>query len=193
MSKSLGNVVDPVETCEKYGADALRFTLCTGTAPGQDVNLSLDRVNHARNFTNKLWNAGKFVLHNISQVCVCVSVCACCLREREGGQDGVRRPALLRLMLFLARNLCALCSPAELPCPPQSTFSLFSLWTNYQVSDKEWAALAEVNFADPASRAELGLAERWVLLALDDTAAAMTAALERSVWGCDDCVLLCGH
>ena len=67
MSKSLGNVVDPVETIEQYGADALRYTLATGTSPGQDLNLSLDRVNGSRNFTNKLWNAGKFVLFALEQ------------------------------------------------------------------------------------------------------------------------------
>jgi valyl-tRNA synthetase len=48
-------------------ADALRYTLATGTSPGQDVNLSLERVNSNRNFTNKLWNAGKFVLFNLEQ------------------------------------------------------------------------------------------------------------------------------
>lgn len=67
MSKSLGNVVDPVETIQQYGADALRFTLATGTSPGQDLNLSLDRVNGSRNFTNKIWNAGKFVLFSLEQ------------------------------------------------------------------------------------------------------------------------------
>ncbi|KAL4517680.1 hypothetical protein Ndes2526A_g02065 [Nannochloris sp. 'desiccata'] len=67
MSKSLGNVVDPVETIGQYGADALRYTLATGTSPGQDLNLSLDRVNGSRNFTNKLWNAGKFVLFALDQ------------------------------------------------------------------------------------------------------------------------------
>ena len=49
-------------------ADALRYTLATGTSPGQDLNLSLDRVNASRNFTNKLWNAGKFVLFNLEKV-----------------------------------------------------------------------------------------------------------------------------
>lgn len=67
MSKSLGNVVDPVETIEKYGADALRFSLATGTSPGQDLNLSLDKVNGARNFTNKVWNVAKFVLFSLEQ------------------------------------------------------------------------------------------------------------------------------
>eukprot|EP00887_Chlorella_sp_A99_P007370 scaffold2.g7370.t1 len=67
MSKSLGNVVDPVEVIAQYGADALRWTLATGTAPGQDLNLSLDRLTSARNFTNKLWQAGKFLLFNLAQ------------------------------------------------------------------------------------------------------------------------------
>ena len=67
MSKSLGNVVDPVETIEKYGADALRFSLATGTSPGQDLNLSLDKVNGSRNFTNKVWNVAKFVLFSLEQ------------------------------------------------------------------------------------------------------------------------------
>ena len=65
MSKSLGNVVDPLDVIAAYGADALRFTMATGTAPGQDLNLSLDRVNANRNFTNKLWNVGKFILFQL--------------------------------------------------------------------------------------------------------------------------------
>ena len=63
MSKSLGNVVDPLEVIEAQGCDALRFTLATGTAPGQDLNLNMDRLASNRNFTNKIWNAGKFVLY----------------------------------------------------------------------------------------------------------------------------------
>lgn len=68
MSKTLGNVVDPVEVIASHGADALRFTLSTGTSPGQDVNLSMDKITASRNFINKIWNAGKFVLHNVQQV-----------------------------------------------------------------------------------------------------------------------------
>ncbi|GIL54909.1 hypothetical protein Vafri_10611 [Volvox africanus] len=67
MSKSLGNVVDPLDTIAQYGTDALRFTLATGTSVGQDLNLSLERVTASRNFTNKLWNAGKFVLFNLDK------------------------------------------------------------------------------------------------------------------------------
>jgi valyl-tRNA synthetase len=68
MSKSLGNVVDPLQVAGECGADALRFALATGTAPGQDLNLSMERVTSARNFTNKLWNAGKFILANLQGV-----------------------------------------------------------------------------------------------------------------------------
>ncbi|EIE27636.1 valyl-tRNA synthetase [Coccomyxa subellipsoidea C-169] len=67
MSKSLGNVVDPVEVIGEYGTDALRFTLATGTTAGQDLNLSMDRVVGSRNLTNKLWNAGKFLQMALGQ------------------------------------------------------------------------------------------------------------------------------
>ena len=62
MSKSIGNVVDPVDVIATAGADALRHTLATGTAPGQDLNLNPEKVTAARNLNNKLWNATKFVL-----------------------------------------------------------------------------------------------------------------------------------
>eukprot|EP00873_Tetraselmis_striata_P015706 jgi/Tetstr1/435970/TSEL_024851.t1 len=68
MSKSLGNVVDPLDTIAEYGTDALRFTLATGTTPGQDLNLNIERVTNSRNFVNKIWNAGKFLLFNLSEV-----------------------------------------------------------------------------------------------------------------------------
>ena len=62
MSKTIGNVVDPLDVVAEYGADPLRYTLVTGTTPGQDVNLSMDRLSASRNFLNKVWQAGKFVL-----------------------------------------------------------------------------------------------------------------------------------
>ncbi len=65
MSKTLGNAVDPMDIIEKYGTDALRFTLLTGSTPGNDMNLSLQRVEANRNFANKIWNAARFVLSNI--------------------------------------------------------------------------------------------------------------------------------
>jgi valyl-tRNA synthetase len=65
MSKSLGNGVDPLEVIERYGADAMRFTLSTGSTPGQDVRFRWEKVEQARNFANKIWNASRFVLMNL--------------------------------------------------------------------------------------------------------------------------------
>jgi valyl-tRNA synthetase len=65
MSKSKGNVVDPLVVIEDYGADALRFALLTGSTPGNDMKLSMQKVEAARNFANKLWNATRFVLGNL--------------------------------------------------------------------------------------------------------------------------------
>ena len=65
MSKTKGNVRDPLETIDRYGADALRFALTTGSAPGSDVRFSDDRLEAARNFANKLWNMGRFVIGQI--------------------------------------------------------------------------------------------------------------------------------
>jgi len=64
MSKSKGNVIDPLELIEKYSADALRFTLLSMASPGRDVKLSEDRVKGYRNFLNKLWNANNFLIQN---------------------------------------------------------------------------------------------------------------------------------
>ena len=64
MSKSLGNGVDPLEIIEKYGADALRLTLVTGNAPGNDMRFYYERVEASRNFANKIWNAARFILMN---------------------------------------------------------------------------------------------------------------------------------
>jgi valyl-tRNA synthetase len=66
MSKSLGNVIDPLDVIEQYGTDALRFTLLTSGTPGSDMKLSLQRVEAARNFANKIWNAARFVLAHIN-------------------------------------------------------------------------------------------------------------------------------
>jgi valyl-tRNA synthetase len=67
MSKSLGNGVDPLEVIEQYGADALRFALITGNAPGNDIRYYPERVEASRNFANKIWNASRFVLMNIDE------------------------------------------------------------------------------------------------------------------------------
>lgn len=65
MSKSLGNGIDPLEVIEKYGADALRFTLVTGNAPGNDMRFYYERVESSRNFGNKVWNASRFIMMNL--------------------------------------------------------------------------------------------------------------------------------
>jgi valine--tRNA ligase len=65
MSKSLGNGIDPLDVIEKYGADALRMTLMTGNAPGNDMRFYWERVEASRNFANKIWNASRFIMMNI--------------------------------------------------------------------------------------------------------------------------------
>ena len=65
MSKSLGNGIDPLEIIDQYGADALRFMLATGNSPGNDMRFMTDKVESSRNFANKLWNAARFILMNI--------------------------------------------------------------------------------------------------------------------------------
>ncbi|MFA6948972.1 MAG: class I tRNA ligase family protein, partial [Eubacteriales bacterium] len=66
MSKSLGNGIDPLVVIEKYGADALRFALATGNSPGNDMRFSDEKIEAARNFNNKIWNAARFVLMNLT-------------------------------------------------------------------------------------------------------------------------------
>ncbi len=68
MSKSLGNGIDPLEVIDKYGADALRFTLVTGNAPGNDMRFYWERVEASRNFANKVWNASRFIMMNMEQM-----------------------------------------------------------------------------------------------------------------------------
>ncbi len=67
MSKSLGNGIDPLEVIDKYGADALRLTLVTGNAPGNDMRFYWERVEASRNFANKVWNASRFLMMNFAQ------------------------------------------------------------------------------------------------------------------------------
>ena len=68
MSKSLGNGIDPLEIIDKYGADALRLTLVTGNAPGNDMRFYWERVEASRNFANKVWNASRFIMMNLEGV-----------------------------------------------------------------------------------------------------------------------------
>ncbi len=82
MSKSLGNSIDPLDAMDQYGTDALRFTLLTGSTPGNDMKLAMSRVEANRNFANKIWNATRFVLGNL---------------EGEGAGKGAWDPAALSL------------------------------------------------------------------------------------------------
>lgn len=67
MSKSYGNVVDPLELMEKFGTDALRFTLLTGSTPGQDSKMNLEKLEANRNFANKLWNVGRLIMNTVER------------------------------------------------------------------------------------------------------------------------------
>ena len=75
MSKSLGNIIDPLEIIDKYGTDALRFSLISITSVGQDVYLSEEKFQTGRNFANKIWNASRFILNNINLDTVDVDLC----------------------------------------------------------------------------------------------------------------------
>lgn len=68
MSKSVGNVIDPIDTITSYGTDALRYTLVTGSTPGQDIPLSNEKVEANRNFANKLWNASRYIISNLDGI-----------------------------------------------------------------------------------------------------------------------------
>ena len=70
MSKSLGNGIDPLEVIDKYGADALRFSLITGNAPGNDMRFYWEKVEASRNFANKVWNASRFIMMNLEKATV---------------------------------------------------------------------------------------------------------------------------
>ena len=76
MSKSLGNIIDPLEIINEYGSDALRFSLISITSQGQDVYLSKERFEQGRNFANKIWNASRFILMNLEQSNIRVDLCA---------------------------------------------------------------------------------------------------------------------
>ena len=78
MSKSLGNGIDPLEIIDKYGADALRFMLITGNAPGNDMRFIWDRLDASRNFANKIWNASRFIMMNMPD------------EEEEGGKEALQ-------------------------------------------------------------------------------------------------------
>ncbi len=82
MSKSLGNIIDPLEIIEDYGADALRFSLISITATGQDVFLAKDKFEFGRNFANKIWNASRFILMNLDRELIKGDLCVVFEKEK---------------------------------------------------------------------------------------------------------------
>lgn len=91
MSKSLGNGVDPIEVIDQYGADALRFMLITGNTPGNDLKFHMERLDGTRNFSNKIWNASRYVLMNL-----------------EDYQEGPRGELTLADRWILSRYACTI-------------------------------------------------------------------------------------
>ncbi|PXF44440.1 Valine--tRNA ligase [Gracilariopsis chorda] len=68
MSKTFGNFIDSIDVISSYGTDALRYTLLTGSTPGQDIQISKERIESNRNFVNKLWNASMFIIDNLDKI-----------------------------------------------------------------------------------------------------------------------------
>ncbi len=100
MSKSLGNGIDPLEMAEKYGADALRFNLITGNAPGNDMRFYVEKCEAMRNFANKIWNASRFVLMNLT-------IDRCALPEKLEQEDKWILSKLNRVVKEVTENMDA--------------------------------------------------------------------------------------
>ncbi|HEU4673901.1 MAG TPA: valine--tRNA ligase [Candidatus Limnocylindrales bacterium] len=159
MSKTKGNVVDPLQTIDDYGADALRFALIDGTAPGNDLRLSPARLEKGRNFANKLWNAARFVLG---------------ARPASIASDAVRRapdpahlgPAERWLRSRVAATIAAADRAVEGYAFGELTRLLYdAIWSEYC----DWAIeLAKVRLADASAAAAEREATWWTLVeALD--------------------------
>lgn len=122
MSKSKGNVIDPLVMIEKYGADALRFTLAYLAAPGQNIYLSEEKIEGGRNFANKLWNASRFILMNVS------SVESTSLERSSGELDLAERWILTRYQQALTESEEAL-SEYDFARAVQSVYNFF--WDDF--------------------------------------------------------------
>ena len=101
MSKSLGNIIDPLDIIEEYGTDAMRFSLISITAHGQDVFLSKERFEQGRNFANKIWNASRFILMNLEPTLIKTDLCVFFKKE---DLDVVNRWALSRFYSTLQQT-----------------------------------------------------------------------------------------
>ncbi len=159
MSKTKGNVVDPLELMDEYGADALRFALIDGTAPGNDLRLSPARLEKARNFANKLWNAARFVLGARP-----ASIPAGAPRRTP--DPALLGPAERWLRSRVAATIAAADRAIEAYALGELTRVLYeAIWSEYC----DWAIeLAKVRLADPATADDAREATWWALVeALD--------------------------
>ena len=120
MSKSLGNGIDPLEIIDKYGADALRLTLVTGNAPGNDMRFYNERVEASRNFANKVWNASRFILMNMPEESV------------EAPEDSLLQPAdrwILSKVNTLAKDVTENMDKYELGIAVQKVYDF--IWDEF--------------------------------------------------------------
>jgi valyl-tRNA synthetase len=118
MSKSLGNGIDPLEMAEKYGADALRFNLVTGNSPGNDMRFYTERCEAMRNFANKIWNASRFLMMNLT-------IDACALPEKLELEDKWILSRLNETVREMTENL----EKYELGVAAQKIYDF--IWDNY--------------------------------------------------------------
>ena len=120
MSKSLGNGIDPLEVIEKYGADALRFTLVTNNAPGNDMRFYWERVEASRNFANKVWNASRFIMMNLGDATI---------TEPNAGELETADRFILSAMNTVAREITENMEKYELGVAVQKIYDF--IWTEF--------------------------------------------------------------
>lgn len=169
MSKSLGNVVDPLDVISEQGTDALRFTLATGTALGMDLNLSLERLGANRNFANKFWNAGAKGEKGWVKCGGKERKARCSARQ---GDAAVWRDNRKRSSTHL--------------CPPLSApihIGKLILLNLEKISPEERCALTDVHFSTPEALAKLPLAERWIVSRVHEAVDHITESSEKYDFG----------
>ncbi|MDR0930008.1 MAG: valine--tRNA ligase, partial [Oscillospiraceae bacterium] len=127
MSKSLGNGIDPQESIDQYGADALRFSLVFGVAPGNDMNYSTEKVEAARNFANKVYNAARFVLMNLGDA----------PESMEGAKLELADQWMLSRLNACIRDMTAQMDVCELSLPAQRIYDF--AWSEFCDWYIEWA------------------------------------------------------
>ena len=120
MSKSLGNGIDPLEVIDKYGADALRLTLITGNAPGNDMRFYWERVEASRNFANKVWNASRFIMMNLE---------GCAVTEPNRGELHTADKWILSRVNTLAKDVTENMDKFELGIAVQKVYDF--IWDEF--------------------------------------------------------------